>query len=77
MRGCKWRTSLQVLVNSYGVDTELDAPDHVIAYHIDSFLNSIRKFSCHEGYTPQNNVVCTILQQPTAKVRKPKRPAHI
>jgi hypothetical protein len=67
MRDVKWREQLRSLVNSFGVDTELDAPDHVIAYHIDSFLNSIRQFSCHEGYTPLNNAVCTILQHPTAK----------
>lgn len=67
MRGRKWITSLQALVNSYSVDTELDAPDWLIAEQIDSFISNVKMFSRHQGYTPLNNAVCTILQQPTAK----------
>jgi len=75
MRDKKWIDELRSLVNRYGVDTELDAPDWIIAYHMNMFLNSIRQFSVHDGYTPLNNMGGTILQQTTAKVRRnPKLP---
>ena len=67
MRRGLWRSSLMSVINTFGVDTELDAPDHVIVYEIDSFLNSIKHFSRHQGYTPLNNSVGTILQRTTAK----------
>ena len=67
MRSKKWREQLRTLVNSHGVDTELDAPDWLIAERIDSVISNFKMFSCHQGYTPHNNKVCTILQQPTAK----------
>ena len=32
MRSAKWREQLRALVNSHGVDTELDAPDWILKY---------------------------------------------
>jgi len=62
MRGKKWIDELRSLVNRYSVDTELDAPDWLIAERVDSIISNFKMFSCHLGYTPLNNSVCTVLQ---------------
>jgi hypothetical protein len=59
MRGNEFRMELRELVNRHSIDTELDAPDWLIAEKIESFLVIIKQFSTHAGYTPLNNMVGT------------------
>ena len=66
MRGNEFRMELRELVNRHGIDTELDAPDFLIAEYLESFLVIIKQFSTHAGYTPLNNMVGTNLQPTTA-----------
>jgi hypothetical protein len=66
MRGNEFRMELMELINRHSIDTELDAPDWLIAEKIESFLVIIKQFSTHAGYMPLNNMVGTILQPTTA-----------
>jgi hypothetical protein len=67
MRDNKFRMELRELVNRHGIDTELDAPDFLIAEYIESFLVIIKQLSTHAGYTPLNNMVGTNLQPTTTQ----------
>ena len=67
MRNNEFRLELRELINRYSIDTELDAPDWLIAEKVESFLVTIKQFSTHAGYTPLNNAVCTNLQPTTTQ----------